>query len=804
MFITGKYVFVVLIYFSILNNTFAQQQKKAHTIWGYVTENTSKESLPGVNLYEPTLKTGTTTNTYGFYSITVTDKDTLELIISYIGYKTRYIKIDITKDLQYDISLEKGTELNEIVVSDKKSERISDQIKMSSISIPIEQIKNLPALLGEKDVLKALQLLPGVQSGSEGSSGIYVRGGGPDQNLIILDDATVYNATHLFGFFSLFNGDALKSVELIKGGFPARYGGRLSSVIDMQMKDGNKEKMEVDASIGLISSRLTVEGPIKKNKASFLFSARRTYADLLLKPIMKHQQNNLSYFFYDMNAKLDYIINNKNKLYLSGYFGQDKFSNSDHFTNEFNEESISKSNINWGNSTATLRWNHIINEKIFSNTSLIFTNFLFDVGFQESSQRNVTKLNYFSGIRDYSIKTTIDYYLNQKHTIKCGVLATYHYFRPNAVASEGISSGDINKIVSINAIESSIYGEDSYTISEKWSLNAGIRLSNFNIRTKSYLYPEPRLLVKYNFLPGYSLKGSYVFMNQYLHLLSNSGIGLPSDLWVPATDRIAPQRSQQLALGVTKDLKVKEMDFLLSVEGYYKTSKNVIGYKEGASFLNVQNVNVNETNNFNYEDIVTSGNGESYGSEFLIQKKYGKLTGWLGYTLSWVWLKFDDLNGGKRYPAQYDRRNDISIAGTYELNDHISFSVVWVYGTGNAINLPIASYQLTPQPSPYTQEPSGSSIIHGYNINPYTTTIYDYGDKNSLRMPAYHRLDASIKFKRKKKRFERIIELGLYNAYNRHNPFYYKTVHDYKTNTTKLVEVSLFPIIPSVSIEFKF
>lgn len=799
---TLKIPFLIVFSFFFIH---VSSQTVKHTISGYITEKGSKENLPGVNIYFPKLKLGATTNSYGFYSITL-PADTIELVISYTGYQASYFKFKLTQDTLLEVTLENSMQLNEVVVSADKQERISQEVQMSKIDLPIEQIKNLPMLLGEKDAFKAIQLLPGVQKGSEGSSGIYVRGGGPDQNLIILDDATVYNATHLFGFFSLFNGDALKSVELTKGGFPARYGGRLSSVIDMQMKDGDKEKIRGEVGIGLISSRLTLEGPLKKNKASFLISARRTYIDILAKPFLKRLDNEVGYFFYDMNAKLNYIINYKNKLYLSTYFGKDKFYVASSGTDENDNPTTSNSNINWGNATATLRWNHLINEKVFSNVSLIFTDFLFDIGFENTTRDNVTKLNYFSGIRDYSLKADLDFYPNAKHAIKTGIVATYHYFRPNAVVLKDPGSNtDLRKITYIETYETALYAEDDYKISEKWRVNVGIRLSNFNVRTKSYFNPEPRLSLRYAVRKDLSIKASYSMMNQYLHLLSNSGIGLPSDLWVPATDKIKPQTSRQFALGLAKDLAIMEIPFLVSLEGYYKRSNNIIGYKEGASFLSVGSLNPTTASQFTYEDIVTTGKAESYGAEFFFQKKMGKLTGWVGYTLSWTWLTFDELNFGKRFPARYDRRHDISIVGTYKLSDHITFSATWVYGTGSAITLPSATYQLPYKPSAYTQTPSASAILHGYanSLNNSSTMNY-YGERNSVRMAAYHRLDIGIQFHKKRKKYERIFEVGIYNVYNRANPFYYTTKTDHQTKTVKLVQVSLFPIIPSVSWVWKF
>lgn len=786
---TNKFYFVLfyLLFFFLLSEA---QTVQKYTISGFIGEQGSKESLPGVNVYVPKLKLGAVSNNYGFYTLTI-PADSIELLVTYVGYTPQLFKLNLNKNIQLDIPLKSSIDLMEVVVSAEKLEKISQEVQMSKIDLPVEQIKDLPALLGEKDVLKAIQLLPGVQKGSEGSSGIYVRGGGPDQNLIILDDATVYNASHLFGFFSLFNGDALKSVELTKGGFPARYGGRLSSVIEMQMKDGDKQKIRGEAGIGLISSRFTLEGPIIKDKASFLISARRTYIDLLMQPLIKSATGaKTGYYFYDFNAKLNYILDYKNKIYLSGYFGKDKF----YFKQKFNATNKSEAGLNWGNATGTLRWNHLVNEKIFSNVSLVFTDFLFDIHAKETYSGDFYNLRYYSGIRDYSVKSDIDYSPNPKHFIKGGILATYHYFRPSAIVTESsFAIDDINKKTHIDAYETALYAEDDFKINEKWRLSGGMRLSNFNVKGKSYINPEPRISMRYLLKPDLALKASYATMNQYLHLLSNSGFGLPTDLWVPATNRIKPQQSQQVAIGLAKDLKIKEADFLVSVEGYYKKSRNIIGYKDGASFMDIDPTE--SSSDFSYEDIVASGNAESYGGEFFFQKKFGKLTGWIGYTLSWTWLQFDELNFGKRFPARYDRRHDLSLVGIYKLNDRITLSATWVYGTGNAITLPLSSYQAV------EQNPHAANSMFGYNNS---FTVNEYGEKNSFRMASYHRFDVAIQFHKKFKKYERTFELGVYNAYNRQNPFFYYTEYDYQTNQTKLKQVSLFPIIPSVSWTWKF
>lgn len=761
------------------------QHSTKYTISGYVTETGSQENLPGVSIYCPKLKTGTTSNAYGFYSLTV-PKDSVLLIVSFVGYRPKQVNVVLDKNTTLNIDLTSDAQLDEVVVSAEQQKKVSDEVQMSTIDIPVEQIKKIPALMGEKDVLKVLQLMPGVQKGNEGSSGFYVRGGGPDQNLIILDDATVYNASHLFGFFSIFNGDALKSVELTKGGFPARYGGRLSSVLDMRMKDGNKEQIHGEAGIGIISSRLTLEGPIKKDKASFLISGRRTYIDALVYPFMK-KENRGGYYFYDFNAKLNYVMSDKDRLFLSGYFGQDKF----YFSSEYkdsNYSSESKASMDWGNATATLRWNHLFNQKLFSNTSVIFTNYKLGINISDKGNSDFYSLGYYSGIRDYSIKTNFDYLPNPNHFVRLGMMSTYHQFRPSAiVVKSSYAEENKNNAKLIESQESGIFIEDDWKITNKLKANVGLRVSHFYTNKTSYINPEPRATLRYLLKEDLSVKASYATMNQYLHLLSNTGIGLPTDLWVPATNKVKPQQSQQVAVGIAKD--VVDRNFAITLEGYYKMTNNIIGYKEGSSFLSAVDFGSGAAAT-SWEGNVTSGKGWSYGGEVLLQRKTGKLTGWIGYTLSWTQLQFDELNLGKKFYARYDRRHDISVVGMYDINKHINISATWVYGTGNAITLPLANYQVN------------AHVTGDQNL--YTgTSIADFGDqKNNFRMAPYHRMDIGIQFHKQKKHYERIFELSFYNLYNRKNPYFYY-IEDLGSKST-LKQVSLFPILPSVSWTFKF
>ncbi len=767
---------------------FAGAQAK-YTVSGYVTEKGSLENLPGVTIYQANSKNATTSNIYGFYSITLPEGDSVVINFAFVGFATQTHVFKLNKNQSFNVQLQGQNDLQEVEVLAKKTERVSEDVQMSKIDIPIEKVKDIPALLGEKDVMKVLQLMPGVQKGSEGSSGFYVRGGGPDQNLIILDEATVYNAFHLFGFFSLFNGDALKSVELTKGGFPARYGGRLSSVLDMQMKDGNKEKISGEAGIGLISSRLTLEGPIIKNKCSFLVSGRRTYADALIYPFLP-KDNKGGYYFYDLNAKINYVLSDKDRLYLSGYFGKDKF-----YLNNKSYGNEDKIGLNWGNTTATARWNHLFGNKLFCNTSLIFTDYRLVISADEKySNGDRFSLRYLSGIRDYSIKTGFDYIPNPNHYIKFGLQGIYHQFRPGAiVVKSNYDTENLNNTKLIEAFENSVFVEDDWKITNRWRLNAGLRLSNYIVKKEKYFNPEPRASLRYKLREDLSLKASYALMNQYMHLLSNTGIGLPTDLWVPATSRAPFMKSQQVALGIAKDFLKKGYD--VSLEGYYKKMNNVLGYREGASFLTVFGGSGQEVT---WEDNVTSGQGWSYGGELLLRKNEGKFTGWIGYTLSWTQLQFDELNFGKKFYARYDRRHDISVVGVYHISKRLTVSFTWVYGTGNAITLPLNTYNAYAYAGPFSGNAQGA--INQMDIG----TVQDYGQqRNAYRMSAYHRLDLGIQWHKKFKHVERIFEIGIYNVYSRQNPYFYY-IESQPDGTQKLMQVSLFPIIPSFTWTWKF
>jgi hypothetical protein len=775
----------------------AQAPTQKASISGYLREKSSGEMLGNVVVAAAPSNTRTLSNSYGFFSITLTKGQPQWVYFRFPGFYTDSLywsaKLDTAVNIELD-AIQTAESVGTVEIRAKKT-TIADRADMSRIDIPVQQIKDIPALLGEKDVMKVIQLMPGVQKGGEGQSGIYVRGGGPDQNLIVLDEAIVYNASHLFGFFSLFNGDALRSVELVKGGFPSRYGGRLSSVIDMNMKEGNNKKFAGEVGIGIISSRAVFEGPIVKGKSSFMISGRRTYLDALVQPLIMATTNgaNAGYFFYDMNAKANYILSDRDKLYVSGYFGRDKF-----YLNDKTNQTQFKTNFGWGNRTLTTRWNHQFDAKTFANAALIYSHYDLSINLlQKENDTSQFELDYSSTINDYGVKYDVDYRPNPKHLIRSGFSVINHQFSPSAIVLKVGKDFNFNrKIQVINTYESGVYVEDQWR-EGRWNLYPGLRVSHYVVDQKQVVNPEPRMSVAYNIRKDLALKGSYALMNQYIHLLSSTGIGLPTDLWVPATANVKAMQSQQFAAGVAKDFN---KGYSLSVEGYYKTMNNVITYKEGASFLLNDDffnpgVSVNEKA---WESQVTSGQGWSYGTEVFLQKQVGKLSGWIGYTLSWTQLQFDQVNQGEKFYAKYDRRHDASVVAIYRLNKLFTASATWVYGTGNAITMPQGYLRGSGHymgSIPEVWDPAS-----GF----FNNEIIDYGKRNSFRMEAYHRLDVGFQFRKEKPRGIKTWELSFYNAYNRFNPFfYYGQMNDQGTVRT-LRKATLFPMIPSLSWTFKF
>jgi hypothetical protein len=751
-----------------------------HTISGYVSDRKTQERLIGATVYDANSKLGTVTNAYGFFSLTL-PQDSVKIFASYIGFAAQRKSFFLNENKTININLAPDNDLKTVEIVASREEGIEERSRMSTINIPIEQIKKIPALLGEVDVLKVLQLLPGVKNGGEGSTGLYVRGGGADQNLILLDGAPIYNASHLFGFFSTFNADAIKNVELTKGGFPARYGGRLSSVIDINMKEGNMRRYNVEGSIGIVATRLLIEGPIWKNKTSFIFTARRTYIDKILGPIISGVSGGGSggMYFYDLNFKVNHKISDKDRLFLSFYNGLDKltFSTGGRFTNDVSYGGYLK----WGNTLGAARWNHVFNNKLFCNTSVTFTKYHFGVGQEVKDLLNDTKQSssYLSGINDWAGKINFDYVPAPNHYVKYGANYIYHTFKTGAqqYQTRGFER-DLDSVggnPSIFSTEMNAYVEDDWRINSRLKINVGLHAAGFLVQKDFYKSLQPRFSGRYLLPYNWSVKLSYASMMQFVHLLSNSNVGLPTDLWVPATKKIKPQRSYQGAIGIAKGLKNNMYE--LSVEGYYKEMKDIIDYLDGANFIGQST---------NWELKVAQGRGWSYGAEFLLQKKKGKYTGWIGYTLSWTNRQFKEINEGKPYPYKYDRRHDISIVNVYKISNKMDFALTWVYGTGNAISLPLQSY-----------------LAQGSQSSPFGNDVQYYGSKNNYRMPAYHRMDVSVN-KHKKKKWGRVTwSYGVYNVYARQNP-YFLYFSNNKYGRKQLTQVSIFTFIPSISYNFKF
>ena len=802
-----KYILSIAIVFQSVPPLLAQK----HTISGYITDASSGEKLIGANIYLEDDLTGTSSNNYGFYSLTL-DEGSYDLIISYIGYTNARRKINLDEDVQLPVSLVPSLGLEEVEITATASQSVKSS-QMSAIDISVERIKNVPALLGEVDVIKAIQLLPGVQSGTEGASGLYVRGGGPDQNLILLDGTPVYNASHLFGFFSVFNVDAINNVTLIKGGFPARYGGRSSSVLDISLKEGNKKAFRGSGSIGLISSKLTLEGPIIKDRTSFIVSARRTYLDLIAQPLIRNigggdEYTTQGYFFYDLNAKINHRISERDHLYLSVYTGEDKFySNQEPYTYLYAGDlytSETKSNLGWGNITSALRWNHQFSSKLFSNTTLTYSNYNYEVRNYNSSieqsgtevTEEVNSLNFLSGIEDFAGKIDFDYIPAADHYIRFGANYIYHTFKPGASVYQVTNQelGDVDTTMGedhVYASEMALYVEDDYKVTDRLKANLGLHYSGFYVNNKYYHSLQPRMSARYLITSSFAFKTSYAMMQQYIHLLTNNNIGLPTDLWVPATDQIRPQRSHQWAMGFSKDFT---QTYHLSIEGYYKTMSNLIEYRDGASFMG---------SSTGWEDKVESGRGWSYGGELFFEKKLGALTGWIGYTLAWTNRQFENLNNGEVFPYKYDRRHDVAVVVSFPLDEKWDFSASWVYGTGTAHTLPTERYlgSRTSFWSSAMFPTSGSGYLT--MVGPFGGEIEHVDSRNSIRAADYHRLDISFQKTKQKKWGEATWTLGAYNTYNRKNPFYYYIGYDTRGNKA-LRRVSIFPLIPSVTYNFTF
>jgi len=728
---------------------------QSFTICGYINDKKNGENLIGaVALVKNKAIIATTTNQYGFYSLTLL-KGSYELVYSFIGFRDQTVLVNLTENKTINIGLEDvSTDLEEVVVSATKGNENIRQSKMGVDKINVVGINKLPVIFGERDILKTLQLLPGIKSGGDGQSGFTVRGGSIDQNLILLDDAPVYNASHLLGFFSTFNSDAIKDVSLYKGTAPAQFGGRISSVVDVKMNEGDNQNYGVSGGIGLISSKLNIEGPIQKGKSSFLISGRRTYADVFLKLDNRFKDNQL--YFYDFNAKFNYRFSNKDQLFVSGYFGRDVLGLNDFF------------GINWGNATTTFRWNHLYNNKLFSNTSFLYSNYDYKV----EIQNNANPFSILSRIRDWNLKQEFQYFPNTKNELKFGYNLIYHTITPGKITIAEITE---NPNIQKDGIESALYASNDWQVYSKLKINYGLRLSFFvakgnqNNPEKSYFNIEPRISLSYTMNDYSSIKMAYTRNTQNLHLITNSITTSPTDIWVMSTNVIKPEIGNQLSVGYFRNFNNNMYEF--SAETYYKSMLNQIDYKDNADERAV-----------NIETQLLFGKGRAYGLELLLRKNSGKLTGWLGYTLSRTEKQIEGINQNKWYAARQDRTHDISIVTMYDISNNWNVSAVWVFQTGNAVTFPSGKYKLAGQ------------------------TIWLYTERNGYRMPSYHRLDlgATYKFKERKK-FNSELSFSLYNVYGRENPYIISfEKSETQPDKTVAVQTSLFKWVPSVSWNFKF
>ncbi len=798
----------------------AQAFTQNYTVSGYITDKASGETLISATVFDANSTKGATTNNFGYYSLTL-PAGNVSLEYSYIGYKTFRQEFILQGDTVLNIVLDQDNLLEEVTVIGTRKESWVKGTQMSKVEVPIELIKNIPTLLGENDLIKALQLLPGVQSGTEGSAGLYVRGGGPDENLLLLDGVPLYNVNHMMGFFSVFNSDAIKNVTLYKGAFPARFGGRLSSVVEVQMKDGDNKKIRGTASIGLIASKVQLEGPIVNEKTTFNVSLRRTYLDILAQPIIKLAKSEdggisgAGYYFYDINAKFTHKLSDRDKLYLSTYLGDDAIymKTKDGYAQggNFETNEYTKLNWGWGNAIAALRWNRILNNKLFMNTTASFTRYRSSLKnsyesnswyFSEEEQKQTSEesqLTYNSGIEDWTVKNDFDFTPNAYHDIKFGTSYTYHTFTPDVTSLRIVDSEQTEQNIDtvsgspkVYAHETSAYLEDNISLGKRLQLNLGVHFSSFHVENSNYFSLQPRAGLRVLINDNLSLKAGYVSMSQYIHMLSNNNISMPTDLWVPATSNIKPMKSHQYAVGAFYTLK-DVANF--SVEGYYKTMDNLLEYKDGSSFMGAST---------NWEDKVSMGRGIAYGVELLAQRSFGKTTGWVGYTWSKSDRIFDQpgnvINKGEWFPAKYDRRHDFNITATHKLSEKIDFSASWVFSTGNAATFAFHEYAAVNSPS--------------YTGKYYFPGSYAYVEaRNNFRYSNYHRLDLGINFHRKTKRGNlRTWNVSIYNAYSQLNPFYIYVWDEYTENPDTgemkkknlLRQSTLFPIIPSVTYTIKF
>ncbi len=780
-----KRIFWLLLF--LLQITFLQAQKNNIVLSGYVTDSLTGEKLLGAEVMEVNSGRGILTNEYGYFHLQVPKRNKITVRVQFLGYKTYEKVLDGTKNLHLDIRLVPGEELEEVVIKAMKEGHAERLAEMSKITLKTAEIKNVPVIFSEPDVVKIMTLLPGVQQGTEGFGGMYVRGGGMDQNLFLLDDVPLYYVNHLGGFISVFNNDAINQVTLYKGDFPARYGNRLSSVLDVQLREGNKHNYHGILMLGMLSSKFTFEGPIIKDRTSFIVSARRFPYDLLMRPISRLASGgmeSLGYTFYDFNVKINHKLSAKDNLDVSWYYGEDAF------LNKFYNENIleAKDRVAWGNHLISLRWKKELTSKLFANTTFSYTRYRFLVSSRADIGNYTSTVKYISGIRDITLKTDMDYLLNNLHAVKFGGGIVFHRFKPGVISiKESDTQTQTDTVVGDYGLQSRemfSYVQWKASFGKRFKGRVGLRLNAYDAGPKTFVSVEPRISLNYLIKENLSVKASYAQMQQNVHLLTSSGVGLPVDLWMPATVNVPPSHARQVALGLAQTLPGGTWDWTL--EAYYKHMKGLISYKPGASFA--ENVGGNWENN-----VAKNGTGQSYGLELLLRKRKGKWTGWASYTYSKSMRRFDLINGGKSYPFKYDRRHALNLVGQIRLKPGVLLSGLWTYGTGYPVTLPIGQFT-TPDLF------NGQFNTFYYNYDTY----YIYTSKNSFRMRAYHRLDLSISFTKQKKYGARTWTVGIYNLYNRKNPFYYFVGWDDRTEQWGVIQVSMFPVLPSVSYTYKF
>lgn len=797
-----KYLLTALVVLLSILSIEAQNS----TISGTVVDSLSRESLIGATIIDRVSGKGTVANEYGFFSLTL-PRQRVEIEVSYVGYNHKAAPFDLKSDTTLNIALVQSASIDRITVTARRKYSGVMSEQMGAVEIPITQIVSTPVLFGEKDIMKVIQLLPGVQGGAEGSAGIYVRGGSQDENLLLLDGVPIYNVNHMFGFFSVFNSDAVKNVTLFKGSFPARFGSRLSSVIDVRTKDGDLYKWHGNISIGLISAKLNLEGPIVKGRTSFNFSARRTYADLFTAPLIAYMSRQDSgenshamagYGFYDLNLKINHRISDRDRLFVSWYMGDDdiyaryKYSETANSYNGTTDKEYMKLKWGWGNMVGSARWNHVIGKKLFMDSSLTFTRYRHKLRASQQTENTDLKENYSlsanSGIYDYTSKVDFDYSPSPDHAVRAGAAYTYHTFRPDVTSFQSnVSDGENTNFTigndRIGASELSLYAEDNITVGRVVKANVGLHYSAFAVDGKWYNSLQPRLSMRLLATESLSFKVGYAMMSQYVHLLSNNSISLPTDLWVPVTGNIAPMRSHQYSAGASLNLwNVAD----LSIEGYYKQMNNVLEYKDGASLMSTST---------DWQQKVAMGRGWSYGVEVLLQRSVGKTTGWIGYTWAKALRQFDregqQLNGGRPFYAKYDRRHDISITVAHRFSDRIDIGATWVYNTGHCATLALQQFMNT-----------GISELPTVGTHDYVPS------RNNYRFEPYHRLDLGVNFNKVKRHGVRTWNISIYNVYNRMNAFvvYPSSEWDQATGSDRqsLAKLTIFPIIPSVSYSYKF